>query len=570
MAAFYPEKIIPLIHVSRKLMACDSRQQMAVLQQLPQIFESHQLVSVLRGIIFSGICNRNFYDKIPAALYHEIASLLPEDNQLDLKDSLYESGLTEIPDDTEDDEESANQKKKRLPLTLLRIPSDLQCLLLQFLNFHDLMSVQRVCRSLCITARNPCSLYSLGIDPELSSNHHFVNECYSRPKMLTIFHTHLFRRINEVPAYLNGNAKWSENVTNLCIDLVHSKFDMRNLGIFVNLEKCQIKWTRSILVNGQIRSYHTLKVLHIEGIAFTEDVIDEICKFKNLEVLTLEGGVYCDSNPSGNSAHVTLPRLREFSYSSPTTPRLFQRILIGSHPEIVNLEDDVEIKDIPQTHAAVQAIRAIKYLNLNLWNSPDLMHSLSPLLRKAQRLGTQLFEECKLFVKIESDVDDYDMSSALQPIATLMECGKNATFHLICEPMESSNVMNYDIVDFIRSSTSHTFNQITLDLSCILYLEYAWNELVDIDIGERDYEVVMDVVMKDIDEAEKWMKSWLVFDEQNMKQIGLQKLDIKFKYEVPVYFDDLPDLVGNWDDADEVLRMTYCCAYVSDCTVFYN
>ena len=119
MASFLPEKIIPLIHISRKLIACDSRQQLAVLQQLPQIFESHQLVSVLTGIIFSGICNRDFYDKIPAVLYHEIEAVLPEHNQLDVKDSIYESQLVDTSEDTEDDEQSANQKKKRLPLTLL-------------------------------------------------------------------------------------------------------------------------------------------------------------------------------------------------------------------------------------------------------------------------------------------------------------------------------------------------------------------------------------------------------------------------------------------------------------------
>ena len=415
------------------------------------------------------------------------------------------------------------------------------------------MSIQPVCRSLCITARNPCSLYSLEIYSGLSTNHHFLNECYSRPKLLYISHAQSLLRTNKVPAPLVGNAKWSESITNLCIDGVHSIHDIQNLGTFVNLEKCKIIWTRSILVNGQIRSYHTLKVLHIEGVRLEEDVADEIRKFKNLEVLTLWDSTYSNSNLSDDSALVTLPRLREFSYTSRTVSGLFQKILIGSHPEVVNLKDYVKIKVIPQTDAAVEAIRAIKYLNMDLWNSVDVINSLSPLLQRAQQLGSKLFEECKLSVGIESGID-LDVSSKLQPIATLMECGKNSTFHLICDPMVSSNIIKYDIADFIRYSVFNTFNDITMDLTVELYLEDVWSELDSIDISERDHEVVRNVVMKDIDGAEKWMKLWLVFDEQNMKQIGIQKLDIKFKYECSFYFDDLPELVGDWDYDDAALR----------------
>ena len=548
MAAFHLEKIIPLIRISRKLMACDSRQRLAVLQQIPQIFESHQLISVLTDIIFSGICSRNFYKRIPAALYHEIEEALPEDMQLDLKDSLYESQLVEASEDIEGDEGSANQKKKRLPLTLLRIPSDLQCHLFQFLNFRDLMRVQRVCRSLCITARNPCSLYSLEINPELSTNHHFLNECYSRPKSLSIY--------DNLPTHrtyrpLIGNAKWSESVINLCIAHIDSKFDIRNLGIFVNLEKCRIISTQSILGNGQIRSNYTLRILHIKNVNLTEDVIEEIDKFKNLEVLILRNdyGAYRDSNLSRNSAPITLPRLREFSYSSCTSSRLFQRILIGSHPDVVNLKNDVKIEEIPPTDAAIDAIRAVKYLNVDLWNSVDVINSLSPLLRKAQRSGSPFFEDCKLSVGIDFDLD-CNVSSTLQPIATLMECGKNSTFHLISDNMVSSDIIKYDIADFIKSSSFNTFNEMFMEMSVELYLEDVWSELDNIDIGELGYEVVRDVVMKDIDVAEKWMKSWLTFDKTNMKQIGMRKLDIKFKYEVSLNFEDLPDLV-DWDDDDD-------------------
>ena len=530
MADSYPEKIIPLIHIKRKVLACNSRQQLAALKQLPEIFESQRLTSVLTDIIFSGICNRDFYDRISPELYHEIEAVLPEDNQLDLKDSIYESQMLELP---------ANRRKKRLPLTLLRIPSDLQCHLFLFLNIRDLMDVQRVCRSLCIMARNPCSLYALEIDAELSTNHHFFNESYSRPKLLSICHSQSIRRKYR---RVIGNAKWGESVSNLCIDRVGAEIDLQNLGIFVNLEKCQIKWTRSILVNGQITSYHTLRELHIKGVRLTEDIIDEIRKFKNLEVLTLGCGAFCDSNLSEDSALVKLPRLREFSYSTGSA-RLFQKILIGSHPEVVKLEH-WQPQDIPDMNAAVEAIRAIKYLHLDLWNSVDVINSLSPLLLKAQRLDSPLFEECKLSVKIQCGVD-YDVSSALQPITTLMECGKTSKFHLISDRMVSSNVIKYDIVDFIRSSAPNTFNEITMNLTVVLYPHCIWRELDGIDIGEGDHEMVRNVVMEDIDEVEKWMKWWLVFDEQTMKQIGLQKLDIKFQYEAAFDFDDeFPDLVG--------------------------
>ena len=173
MASFKEEKLTPLIHVIRKLESCDADQRVKVLLRLPHIFQSHGKLELFQNIMVRGLCEGNVYDNIPTSLYEEMQSILPKDKDLDLKDSVYESRLVETPEDSDEDHKAKKEKKKKkLPLSLLRIPTDLQCHLFHHLNITDLSRMQRVCRALCIAARNPLSLYLLHVDLRSSNNRH--------------------------------------------------------------------------------------------------------------------------------------------------------------------------------------------------------------------------------------------------------------------------------------------------------------------------------------------------------------------------------------------------------------
>lgn len=100
--------------------------------------------------------SRKYLSQRFSQLLDDIQAILPSEIQLDLKDPVYESRLVET--------ESNNNQRDRLPLSLLRIPSDLQFNIFHFLNHKDLIISQRICHALCIAARNPLSHHSLEIN----------------------------------------------------------------------------------------------------------------------------------------------------------------------------------------------------------------------------------------------------------------------------------------------------------------------------------------------------------------------------------------------------------------------
>ena len=191
---FKVEKFISLLHLTRKLSSCNFDKDMKLMQQLARIFQSDEVSFSLMDILITGFCQRSIYEKILKTLYHEIESILPSDKELNLKDSVFESRLI---DEEEDPlEKGPDIKKKKLPMTLLRVPSDVQHHLFHFLHFKELTNIQRVCRALFIAARHPSAVLSLEFDRRLAVTGQYQNECYSRPRMLTISPLEVDRKLS--------------------------------------------------------------------------------------------------------------------------------------------------------------------------------------------------------------------------------------------------------------------------------------------------------------------------------------------------------------------------------------
>ena len=72
------------------------------------------------------------------------------------------------------------------------------------------------------------------------------------------------------------------------------------------------------------------------------------------------------------------------------------------------------------------------------------------------------------------------------------------------------------------------------------YINYIVDSLVHSEVEEEKYEdIVGNLVRQSIDDAERLLRSWLVLDEKQMKQIGLQKLDIHFTCDLKPYLGEV-------------------------------
>ena len=543
---------MPFIRVTRGLKACDTEQQFKLLQQLPQLFKKHDVTSLLSDIIFAGICNAKFYEKIPVALLVDINASLPPGDQLHLEDSIYESRLVEEPNENE---ATTNQKKKKLPLTLLRIPNDLQYLLFHFMDYKELMNVQKVCRALCIAARNPSSIYAL--KPDLGSysrNHKFLSEWLSRPRSLVI------RGWVPNGNPIIGNTKWGQQVTHLSITN-YCRLDLTNLGHFHKLTKCNIRNFSRILLNGQIASYSTLKELSLEGRDWTEKIINEIRKFENLEHLSLDFRYNDNENEKCLSVDpISFTKLKKFWIQfSNKMPDIFHRVLIGSRPESVTVHVPSMDENciLPQTNMAVEAIRAVRYLKINV-SSMLLINLLHPLLWRAQRQPCPFLEQCVLAIGIDADTD-----ILLPPIITLFQCAKQSKLKL--NFWETYLAPKYNFERFVKEicdAPYGTFNEITVYISVHIltskmddvdWCEGILDALEDEGCSKEDHQAVRRAVMQTIDKAEEWVRAWLGFDVEKMREIGLRKLDIEFQCNLKNYNThwDIIDDDDDWNDEVE-------------------
>ena len=55
----------------------------------------------------------------------------------------------------------------------------------------------------------------------------------------------------------------------------------------------------------------------------------------------------------------------------------------------------------------------------------------------------------------------------------------------------------------------------------------------------HDHETATKVMMESIDDAEKWMNPWLMFNENRMKQVGLEKLEIEWTCDLQPDYEDI-------------------------------
>ena len=554
VSKFKEEKLISLLRLTRKLSSCKFHQHMKVMQQLAAVFQSDEVPFSLMDILITGLCQRRVYEAIPKTLYDEIDSILPSDKELNLKDSVFESRLVEEQEDVNYGDGQLPEKKKELSMTLLRVPTDLQCHLFHFLHFKDLTNVQTACRALCIAARNPSAVLSLKFNPRLAKMGQFQNECYSRPRMLTI--GPLNRLIVSHQLSYIGNEKWGNNVVDLRIRYYDADIDLT----FPKLEKCEIARYPHALLNGTIASYHTLRELTLENITLTEDIIDRIRKFEDLEKLYLEDlSPRLITDEERYLEPIILPRLTLFSYQIPNDGfREFQRFLVGSNPDTVfEIDADLFYHQNDTSFASelpISKMSPIKELNV-FGSRHQFFKAMTLWLRNAPSADFKLFTQMN--VKIVTEIEDCSLDDIVSPLITVCQYVNKSKLELECRSLRKYLSHDMDeVVNRILKAPLGTFAEIKMEMrfdlfrNCWrnedeLYIEYLLDKLNQEESPKMDRKIVRSVVMRSIEDAETWMEPWLLFTEERMKQIGLEKLDVEFTCDLkPDY--ELSMESGSW------------------------
>ena len=539
MAQFKEERLVPLIHLVRKLSSCDIDQQSNVIQQFVRIFRCHDVFSILMDIIVSGLCQSNIYNRIPTVVFDEIQSILPSEKQLNLKDSVYESQLLESDGDVVATGQ-LRKKEQKLPVTFLRIPADLQCHLFWYLQIKDLMNVQKVCRALCIAARDPSALYKLEFNPYFEATQ-FVNECYSRPKVLRVEVLPPMDTLNrpQLNEPLIGNEKWGDHVVDFAIRDYEGVVDVRNLKPFRKLAKCEIVRSPSILLNGQITSYDTLKELYLFHVPLTEDIIDQIRKFQNVERLTLQCIVSSDVFQRHRKEPISLQKLKELAVKIENFefPSL-QRILIGSHPEKVTINVGTFLLNEPSHYLNVSSSDSFAIGEFNLIAGTSAIDTLIPLQAISEWIG-RLQAAGQKFID-QSTVDlNWDglatgpLNNVIPSVLDLFGCSKRSRLQLKCKPMDMMDNPFDGVISGICDAPFGTLTEMIVDMRfdvfnyCgrdTLYSQKVLQCLDDEECEVRDEEKVRKVLMEIMEDVDQWLTPWFVFDEARVKQIGLRKL----------------------------------------------
>ena len=552
------DTLIPAINIIRKIKACDVSQLTKVLKRLPSVFESHGSFSSLTTIIGMGLFQHLRHQPLPSVLLADILEAFPGDIELDIKDSIYESKLVE--DDQVDDEEqkgensATNHKKQTIPISLLRIPRDLQIHLFHFLMLDDLQNVQRACRALCIVARNPLSLCSLKMELDSRGCTHFLSDCYSKVQNLSVDFPVSFEdwstRQPKVPQ-VEFNTNWSRSVTDLSLSLPapnpQSDADANQSFYFQNVERCVVQeWSWSLSL---IQSYETLKHLSLDSIKLDDYAVEQLCKFQNLEELHLEWYVEWTGCSDNSSTPITLCNLRHLHFHQYCDHDLIHLILMGSQPSSVTIK--IDGSDWLDGSPIADDICGINDINFTIESLVGfaiiLKQQFLPIFAEKQHNERRLFLKCRVAIDIDADcVKYYDNEDVIFPMVELLQFAQSSklSFSYISRTVHDTwhwRLLRSNLVESILDAPFGTFTAITLNVEFRISISRHDRRFRN-PCYRRDSEVdpveFEKYVLRIFEEKDKCLEAWLVLNENTMKRIGMRSIDIKYKCGLTFYGND--------------------------------
>eukprot|EP01084_Bolivina_argentea_P127178 224975_1 len=169
------DSVCSLIRTCQLIDSLDDAKLNTFASDLLQSLSSNDL---LRNTLKYWLCNN--HTMLPRESFQEILnSSIP---------SVTDSGVS---DASEFEETNSTDLEVPPPEHLLDIPEELLIHAFQFLSIQDLYSTEKVCRSLCLTARNPQSLYEIEIDADKMHECPELLNKYCHPRYLKIKSLHI-------------------------------------------------------------------------------------------------------------------------------------------------------------------------------------------------------------------------------------------------------------------------------------------------------------------------------------------------------------------------------------------
>ena len=318
----------------------------------------------------------------------------------------------------------------------------------------------------------------------------------------------------------------------------------------------------SILLNGTISSYDTLEELYLGQMPLTDDIIDQIRKFKNLKLLSLS----FLEDTSSNAARAAQQRTKPIPSQQLETLSVdigqhkfgeIQKILIGFHPKTLSIESTGTVDPSDIDAISIPEIPVIDHLNIKFDLAMSLTIALGQWLDSAQIEGRQLFNQTDIFISLPNYISDEEVRSVLSTMTAslipIFRFSRKSKLKLQCFAHELSECNIGEVVEGILNAPFGTFTEIRIFINCTpldcgrkngeFCLERMANSLGD---EETDHYVVGRVFMEYVEDAEEWMEPWLVFDEARMKQIGLRKLNVNIRCDMG--YGNLKEWIDEYSD----------------------
>eukprot|EP01083_Nonionella_stella_P153973 495450_1 len=287
-----PDSIIPLLQIIRKIEKCNVLQLSEVLKQLTNLLHIEITITpdtssvtnesrfhvnknnaesllkyqnhfdVFMNEILEFICHN--HHRFTTKLFHDFASILPHDMDLDLDDTIAKSAEYHIK-----------------PLTLIKLPTAISIKICTYLSHSDHINLELTSRSLCIIARNPnsrCECYIRFNHTKPLENRICFQERYSRLRKFRIW----FDIALQIPM------RWGNTIHYLDISGMISNaspFDTKIYFKHLHTFRASIKHPHALFCSQM--NHHSLVILHLGFCTMNNNMCEAICKCIHLTHLTL-------------------------------------------------------------------------------------------------------------------------------------------------------------------------------------------------------------------------------------------------------------------------------------------
>ena len=536
------------IRCCRKIEVMNKEQIIEYITEFIKIFKNENALDLVKKMMIKSLC---FYRAdIPLDTFECLLSSSPNENELiDLDDSITKSDLNE-----EEDEE-------REPLTLLQIPKALKVLCFNYLRERELVTVQKVCRCLCIAARDPNSLYYLHSWMERDYRHPWD----SRIKSLKIGDHYRMQ--------FNFNRKWGQGV--ICLE---SQYHCDSIPYFENLSVCSLRCEATKLFENHI-NYATLRKLELLPVGTFYWI--GILQCVNLEQLCLKPCSHRSRyglRPPTDEEYIqkmmskleSKPfhklKLFETNYAMFTLlPSLFYLIL-SNRKSKTSLDMDIDKHELKHcdlfpkdSKLAVCALENVNNLKLTSHKNEAISSLFFNLYESILRIRNHNFGHFEFDFSSMKKFDCLSTPILNELLSNFKQCRlKLYSYQSYWDrgwAEDQMAIRKNDLAFFDNFLKTKTFDFIKINMECdhfkywiqILFMENSYKSCEHL-LSSKGFKQYASEILEQFD---IWYSKLILFTPQKMKEIQIKEIEFEFGFDCDFYIDADTDDPECYMDQDQ-------------------